>query len=60
MGSEEASEEREAVLKGLVALIGIYFFFLAEKMVSTISEYRAEKAAERVSASSYKSLIFHV
>lgn len=36
------------MLKGLVALLGIYFFFLAEKMVSTVSEYRAEKAVEKV------------
>ena len=42
------SEERIAVLKGLVGLGGIYFFFLAEKLVSTISEYRTEKAAEKV------------
>lgn len=44
---DEASEERIAVLKGLLGLGGIYFFFLAEKLVSTISEYRTEKAAEK-------------
>uniref|UniRef100_A0A5K3EHM3 Zinc transporter ZIP10 n=1 Tax=Mesocestoides corti TaxID=53468 RepID=A0A5K3EHM3_MESCO len=47
VSSEGAAEEREAVLKGLVALVGIYFFFLAEKLVSTISEYRTEKAADK-------------
>nr|CDS29205.1 zinc transporter foi [Hymenolepis microstoma] len=44
---DEAAEERIAVLKGLLGLGGIYFFFLAEKLVSTISEYRTEKAAEK-------------
>nr|VZI24141.1 unnamed protein product [Spirometra erinaceieuropaei] len=42
----EEQGEREAMLKGLVALIGVYFFFCAEKFVSTISEYKAEKKAE--------------
>ncbi|KAM7538183.1 hypothetical protein Aperf_G00000078500 [Anoplocephala perfoliata] len=46
-GEEEAEEERIAVLKGLLGLGGIYFFFLAEKLVGTISEYRTEKAAEK-------------
>ncbi|EUB58781.1 Zinc transporter ZIP10 [Echinococcus granulosus] len=46
-GGEEAAEERIAVLKGLLGLGGIYFFFLAEKLVGTISEYRTEKAAEK-------------
>ncbi|VDO06234.1 unnamed protein product [Rodentolepis nana] len=44
---DEAAEERISVLKGLLGLGGIYFFFLAEKLVSTISEYRTEKAAEK-------------
>lgn len=47
-GGDEAAEERIAVLKGLLGLGGIYFFFLAEKLVGTISEYRTEKAAEKV------------
>ncbi|BHF66021.1 hypothetical protein SprV_0200903500 [Sparganum proliferum] len=42
----EGQGEREAMLKGLVALIGVYFFFCAEKFVSTFSEYKAEKKAE--------------
>ncbi|VDK83140.1 unnamed protein product [Dibothriocephalus latus] len=45
-GEGEENAEREAMLKGLVALIGVYFFFCAEKLVSTISEYKAEKRAE--------------
>ncbi|VDK37491.1 unnamed protein product [Taenia asiatica] len=48
-GGDEAAEERIAVLKGLLGLGGIYFFFLSEKLVGTISEYRTEKAAEKVS-----------
>ncbi|VUZ51599.1 unnamed protein product [Hymenolepis diminuta] len=46
-GGDEAAEERIAVLKGLLGLGGIYFFFIAEKLVGTISEYRTEKAAEK-------------
>ncbi|KAL5963387.1 Zinc transporter ZIP10 [Taenia solium] len=46
-GGDEAAEERIAVLKGLLGLGGIYFFFLSEKLVGTISEYRTEKAAEK-------------
>lgn len=46
--NEAAADERILILKGLVGLSGIYFFFLAEKLVSTISEYRTEKAAEKV------------
>uniref|UniRef100_A0A0X3PPJ3 Zinc transporter foi n=1 Tax=Schistocephalus solidus TaxID=70667 RepID=A0A0X3PPJ3_SCHSO len=42
----EENGEREAMLKGLVALVGVYFFFCAEKLVSSISEYKAEKKAE--------------
>nr|AKN21675.1 slc39a-10 [Schmidtea mediterranea] len=43
---QKEKEEYTAVLKGLVALGGVYFFFMAEKCLSMISEFRAEKRAE--------------
>ncbi|VEL41348.1 unnamed protein product [Protopolystoma xenopodis] len=46
-GRKEDDLERVAVFKGLVALGGVYFFFMAEKLVSLISEYRAEKKAAK-------------
>ncbi|KAM7537410.1 hypothetical protein Aperf_G00000078517 [Anoplocephala perfoliata] len=46
-GEDEAGKERIAVLKGLLGSVGIYIFFLAEKLVSTITEHRIEKAAEQ-------------
>ncbi|THD28422.1 Zinc transporter foi [Fasciola hepatica] len=44
---EEAEQERIAVYKGLVALGGVYFFFMAEKVLGYVSEYRAEKKLEK-------------
>ncbi|KAA0199918.1 Zinc transporter foi [Fasciolopsis buskii] len=44
---DEADKERVAVYKGLVALGGVYIFFLAEKLLGYISEYRAEKKLEK-------------
>ncbi|KAH8876585.1 Zinc transporter foi isoform 4 [Schistosoma japonicum] len=45
--SEEEDGERIAILKGLVALGGVYFFFMAEKILSLTSEHRAEKKLEK-------------
>ncbi|CAH8548974.1 unnamed protein product [Schistosoma rodhaini] len=45
--SKEENGERIAILKGLVALGGVYFFFMAEKILSLTSEYRAEKKLEK-------------
>ncbi|GAA38511.2 zinc transporter ZIP10 [Clonorchis sinensis] len=41
--------EQMAVYKGLVALGGVYFFFMAEKILGFVSEYRAEKKLEKES-----------
>ncbi|OON18741.1 hypothetical protein X801_05401 [Opisthorchis viverrini] len=47
-GHEDAGNgERIAVYKGLVALGGVYFFFMAEKILGFVSEYRAEKKLEK-------------
>ncbi|KAF5404641.1 Zinc transporter ZIP10 [Paragonimus heterotremus] len=43
---DEVNRERLAVYKGLVALGGVYFFFMAEKTLGFVSEYRAEKRLE--------------
>ncbi|CAH8850565.1 unnamed protein product [Trichobilharzia szidati] len=43
----EGDGERTAIMKGLVALGGVYFFFMAEKILSLTSEYRAEKKLEK-------------
>ncbi|XP_018645397.1 solute carrier family, putative [Schistosoma mansoni] len=43
----EENSERIAIMKGLVALGGVYFFFMAEKILSLTSEYRAEKKLEK-------------
>ncbi|TGZ68080.1 hypothetical protein CRM22_004455 [Opisthorchis felineus] len=49
-GDEGAGNgERMAVYKGLVALGGVYFFFMAEKILGFVSEYRAEKKLEKES-----------
>ncbi|CAH8463930.1 unnamed protein product [Schistosoma turkestanicum] len=45
--SDEGDGERTAIMKGLVALGGVYFFFMAEKILSLTSEYRAEKKLEK-------------
>lgn len=47
--SKEENGERIAIMKGFVALGGVYFFFMAEKILSLTSEYRAEKKLEKVS-----------
>lgn len=46
--AEDIARERDAVYKGLVALGGVYFFFMAEKLLGYITEYRAEKKLEKV------------
>ncbi|KAF8563814.1 hypothetical protein P879_09880, partial [Paragonimus westermani] len=43
---DQVNRERLAVYKGLVALGGVYFFFMAEKTLGFVSEYRAEKRLE--------------
>ncbi|RTG81892.1 solute carrier family 39 (zinc transporter), member 10 [Schistosoma bovis] len=45
--SKEENGERIAIMKGFVALGGVYFFFMAEKILSLTSEYRAEKKLEK-------------
>lgn len=47
--SHEHDEDLSAIFKGLTALGGIYFFFMAEKLVALVSEIRAEEKAEAVS-----------
>ena len=39
----EEHDEQATVFKGLVALCGVYFFFMAEKVLALISEFRAER-----------------
>lgn len=41
-------KEKEAIFKGFTALCGIYFFFMAEKIVGLIGDYRATRKAEQV------------
>lgn len=45
---DHAWKEREAIFKGFTALCGIYFFFMAEKIVGLVSDYRATRKAEQV------------
>lgn len=52
-------EEKLSVFKNLLGLGGIYFFFLAEKLVSTISDYRTEKAAEKVRYENLQTFYFN-
>ncbi|CAH8555153.1 unnamed protein product [Heterobilharzia americana] len=45
--SDGGDTERTAIMKGLVALGGVYFFFMAEKILGLTSDYRAEKKLEK-------------
>ncbi|CAH8628780.1 unnamed protein product [Dicrocoelium dendriticum] len=45
-GERQSDTEKMSVYKGLVALGGVYFFFMAEKTLGFVSEYRAEKKLE--------------
>ena len=46
---KEQHDEKATVFKGLVALGGVYFFFMAEKILALISEFRAERQQIQVS-----------
>ncbi|PAA52953.1 hypothetical protein BOX15_Mlig028476g1 [Macrostomum lignano] len=43
--AEKYHKEVQTVYKGLVALGGVYFFFMAEKLVALVTEYRTERQA---------------
>ncbi|XP_067136233.1 zinc transporter ZIP10-like [Centruroides vittatus] len=46
---EEASNEEEAmVFRGLVALGGVYFFFLAERLLNSFASFRQKRKAKRI------------
>lgn len=47
--SEEAIKEEEAmVFRGLMALGGVYMFFLAERLLNSFSSFRQKKKAKRI------------
>ncbi|KAL3311946.1 hypothetical protein Ciccas_009468 [Cichlidogyrus casuarinus] len=58
LGSTHSHDEAEsgANFRGLMSLGGIYFFFLAEKLVAIISEHRAEKTLKEEELKRRKSL----
>ncbi|PAA94133.1 hypothetical protein BOX15_Mlig000927g2, partial [Macrostomum lignano] len=56
--AERCHDEKQTVFKGLVALGGVYFFFMAEKIVALVGEYRSEQHAAEEAASAKREAEF--